>query len=349
MPAVCPLSPRPGRATGPRTPEGKARAALNAVRHGLRAGRFVLLPHEDPAEFEALACATREAYAPTDPIERELVEAIAVALWRELRVDRLEAEVLADIAPTDAGRTCGSDLQDPARRASLETLLRYRAQAALAVRRAQDALARHRALRAPCTNEIEAGARTGPAAEAPAEAAGGQSAVPVEPAAAIDAVPTPRSELPQPPGPVRLDLREADRIARNPLDSDLLRALGRDPDVVLPVPGLVPEAWPLAQHRADPEGRPVDGQGPYRRVPHLPYGEWLANQHLLVEMERASEMGRTAPAGGGGRSGQVVRPPAAPRLVGDRPPAVTSPLAPPPHRGAPRPPGEVDGRLSGRP
>ncbi|MCS6781056.1 MAG: hypothetical protein NZ555_15295, partial [Geminicoccaceae bacterium] len=69
---------------GPRTPEGKARSALNALRHGLRARRFCLLPHEDPAEFEALARAARTVYRPRDPIERELVEAIAVALWREI-------------------------------------------------------------------------------------------------------------------------------------------------------------------------------------------------------------------------------------------------------------------------
>ena len=55
---------------GPKTPEGKAKSALNALRHGLRARHFALLPHEDPAEFEALATATREAYRPACPVER---------------------------------------------------------------------------------------------------------------------------------------------------------------------------------------------------------------------------------------------------------------------------------------
>jgi hypothetical protein len=275
-------SPRRG---GPKTPEGKARAALNATRHGLRARHFRLLPHEDPTEFEALALATRAAYRPADAIERELVEAVAVALWRELRADRIEAEALADIAPADGSRSCGSDLAEPAHRASLAVVLRYRAQATAGVRRAQDALARHRRLVA------ETAART-------AEPAPAEPAAPRPPARAADREPACTNELPEPrSGPVRLELREAVRKAANPLDTPLLRALGRDPDLVLPVPGLTPAAWPAAQAHADPTGTPVDGQGPYRRVPHVPWGEWLRFQHLLPELQaaaaRAAEPART--------------------------------------------------------
>jgi hypothetical protein len=36
---------------GPKTPEGRARAAQNALKHGLRAQKYVLFPAEDAAEF----------------------------------------------------------------------------------------------------------------------------------------------------------------------------------------------------------------------------------------------------------------------------------------------------------
>lgn len=280
-------APEPARKRGPKTPEGKARAALNALKHGLRARHFTLLPHEDPAEFAALAQAVRETYRPRCPVERELVEAIAVALWRELRADRLEGEVLADIPPADGSRSCGSDLLEDRHRASFALLLRYRAQAAGAVRRAQDALARHRAL---------VGEAYAPSAHLAADRTN-EFQAPDAPAVdwsspAVD----PISEASSPPP--RLELREAVRKAANPLDTPLLRALGRDPDLVLPVPGLRPEAWPIAQHLADPEGKPIAGQGPYRRVPHLSYGEWLAHQHLLPVMEdvAARSSGPCSPA-----------------------------------------------------
>lgn len=278
---------------GPRTPEGKAKSALNALRHGLRARHFALLPHEDPAEFEALARATRAAYRPTCAVERELVEALAVALWREIRADRMEAEVLADIPPADASRTCGSDLSDERHRASFALLLRYRAQASGAVRRAQEALRRHRALRAEAAAAPENRTNEFPTApdrpnDVPTPAA--------EPASAED--PLPEAAAPPP----RLDLHEAVRRARNPLDTPLLRALGRDPELVLPVPGLPPEAWPWAQAKADPLGRPIAGQGPYRRVPHLPPDQWLAHQHWLAVMEATAARAR-AEGGPGDHAG----------------------------------------------
>ena len=39
------------RSNGPATDAGKARSALNGVRHGLCGRTFFLLPDEDPAEF----------------------------------------------------------------------------------------------------------------------------------------------------------------------------------------------------------------------------------------------------------------------------------------------------------
>ena len=36
---------------GPNTPEGKARSSMNALKHGLRARAFGILPEEDKAEW----------------------------------------------------------------------------------------------------------------------------------------------------------------------------------------------------------------------------------------------------------------------------------------------------------
>ena len=45
------------RSRGPKTPEGKARSAQNALKHGMRAQKHVLLPDEDAAEFATLEAA----------------------------------------------------------------------------------------------------------------------------------------------------------------------------------------------------------------------------------------------------------------------------------------------------
>ena len=48
------------KSRGPKTPEGKARASQNALKHGLRAQKYVVLPDEDAAEFAALEAALME-------------------------------------------------------------------------------------------------------------------------------------------------------------------------------------------------------------------------------------------------------------------------------------------------
>src|SRR3954451_21969431 len=134
---------------GPVTAEGKARSAGNALKHGLRSAEFGLLPDEDAAAWEAHLAAVRATYRPEDPVEVHLVEGIAVAQWRELRADRVEADVMSDIRPAFSGRSHGTNLvaRDDAR-AGTGTALRYRSQAQLEVQRATALLRRHRQDRA---------------------------------------------------------------------------------------------------------------------------------------------------------------------------------------------------------
>jgi len=72
--------------TGPRTEQGKAVVSLNALTHGLRSRR-VVLPGEDPAEFQQLCDNLTAEWQPETPTEGHLVTQIAVAIWK---LDRLE-------------------------------------------------------------------------------------------------------------------------------------------------------------------------------------------------------------------------------------------------------------------
>src|SRR3954467_266822 len=85
-------TPAPNKC-GPKTPEGKARSAMNAQRHGLRARTFGILPGEEQAEWAQHLAELQAGYGPIDDVEPKLGEAIAAAMWNEIRADRTLAEV----------------------------------------------------------------------------------------------------------------------------------------------------------------------------------------------------------------------------------------------------------------
>ena len=82
------------KSTGPRTEEGKSRAAKNALKHGLLA-RDTVLPGEDPADFDRQLSALEADIHPANSLEFELVRQIAHAQWRMRRLTRLETGFLA--------------------------------------------------------------------------------------------------------------------------------------------------------------------------------------------------------------------------------------------------------------
>jgi hypothetical protein len=75
--------------TGPKTARGKAVSSANATRHGMLS-RELLLPHEDPAEFDELLSALIDELGAVGTLECTLVERIAVAIWRQRRLVRAE-------------------------------------------------------------------------------------------------------------------------------------------------------------------------------------------------------------------------------------------------------------------
>lgn len=73
------------RSKGPVTPQGKRNSSRNSLRHGLLA-RTVVLEEESSDRFLQLLAGYMEEYQPSAPSEVSLVETMAVARWRQLRV-----------------------------------------------------------------------------------------------------------------------------------------------------------------------------------------------------------------------------------------------------------------------
>jgi hypothetical protein len=80
--------------TGPRTPEGKAKSCLNAVKTALT-GRTVLLPTDDAVDYQNHTLAYQEEFQPVGMLERNLVQAIADSDWRLSRIRVLEMALFA--------------------------------------------------------------------------------------------------------------------------------------------------------------------------------------------------------------------------------------------------------------
>jgi hypothetical protein len=78
------------RSTGPRTPIGKSRSSLNAVKHGLSA-REIVVWDEDPLDFEKFRAEVKTDLSPVGIVQYELADQIAAQFWRIRRVARLEA------------------------------------------------------------------------------------------------------------------------------------------------------------------------------------------------------------------------------------------------------------------
>lgn len=81
------------RSTGPRTPEGKAVAALNARRHGLLA-RDPVVPGEDADAYAAVRDRLHKDLAPVGELEEFLVDRVASLSWRLARLTGIEAALL---------------------------------------------------------------------------------------------------------------------------------------------------------------------------------------------------------------------------------------------------------------
>jgi hypothetical protein len=113
------------KSRGPKTEEGKSRSAQNALKHGMRAQKYVVLPEEDADEFAGLEAAMLEELAPVGALQTVLARRVAVAAWRLARADRIEVELFAEPRYADGGLGLAV-IRDGNGTRSFETLLRYR-------------------------------------------------------------------------------------------------------------------------------------------------------------------------------------------------------------------------------
>ncbi len=100
--------PATATSTGPKTDTGKATSSRNALRHGLTAKQIVL-PGEDPAEYEALRDSLTLAHQPAEGLESIVIDQIAQCVWRLNRARRMEADTLEEQLTRPAGES-GNEL-----------------------------------------------------------------------------------------------------------------------------------------------------------------------------------------------------------------------------------------------
>jgi hypothetical protein len=86
---------RNGRLGGPNTEAGKQRSRLSSLKHGLSATTIVVLPEEDPKEYEEILQGFRDSLKPEGSVEDALVLRLAQAHWRSQRARRIETGMLS--------------------------------------------------------------------------------------------------------------------------------------------------------------------------------------------------------------------------------------------------------------
>ena len=88
-----PPDPETPKPTSGRTPEGKARSSMNALRHGLTA-RVVVLPSEDMDAYQAFSKEIVDSLDAQTPVERQFAQTVADNQWRINRIRSIEDGML---------------------------------------------------------------------------------------------------------------------------------------------------------------------------------------------------------------------------------------------------------------
>src|SRR5688572_1508845 len=112
------------RSTGPQTDTGKERSSRNSYKHGLTSSK-VILPGEDPAEYDAFRADILEQYQPANATEQILAEELAAAGWRLNRSRAVETEILKKLMGDAADSAVGLATVFVEKPKEFNRLLRY--------------------------------------------------------------------------------------------------------------------------------------------------------------------------------------------------------------------------------
>jgi len=90
------------KSTGPRSAEGKSASRFNALKHGIDAASIVI-PGEDPADYEALRDHYLHEYRPQSASESFHVDTMLRADWHKRRLENVEADLYRTVLAESPG------------------------------------------------------------------------------------------------------------------------------------------------------------------------------------------------------------------------------------------------------
>jgi len=97
------------KSTGPRSVEGKSASRFNALKHGIDAASIVI-PGEDPADYDALAADYLSDSRPQSTFEAFNVQAMLRADWQKRRLQRVEADLFRTLLAESPGASLAAAL-----------------------------------------------------------------------------------------------------------------------------------------------------------------------------------------------------------------------------------------------
>ena len=97
------------KSTGPRSVEGKSASRFNALKHGIDAASIVI-PGEDPADYDALVAHYHREYRPQSASESFHVDTMLRADWQKRRLQRVEADLYRTVLAESPGNSLAAVL-----------------------------------------------------------------------------------------------------------------------------------------------------------------------------------------------------------------------------------------------